>query len=820
MPCLFIISLLAVLVHEPAEPAGPSPSIGVAGVVRDTSGSVVPQARLLLRGPIDREAASDGEGAYSIPGVRAGQYLLIVEKAGFELAQTNVTISNTQVTQDMALRPAPMRQTIEVVDTADIAAEAILKLPGSLHETPRSVTALSAGELRERNVRNIPELLAAVPGMSPNSYRTGGYHFYARGFRMLPEDTRVDGFPGINLGGGYGASLFGIEEAVMLRGPAGLLYGSNNSPGGMINLVTKRPQPVRATRLDLRAGGYQGNGVSLSQRPSVSFDFDSTGAVTRDSRVLYRTLFTTENNNYFTANVRDRNRFANGALTFRLDRLGLYTITPMFQYGKMVRPTGGGVVISPSTSLSTNDGISGPIHLSDLSPLDVNLSAGRQNYYSNQAGFDFRAVPTSRWNFNLAYRYFRNDRHINQWTPQVSTPAQIALLTGRNEVLRTQSKSDAHNRYQNLDANTSYEFRGTSWKSTMQVGAYTRVTGVQSTSLLGPAPSAGSPLNIYTGFALTPLQDAYPPIAFGNRVLTTNWNGYVQNRTTLLNDRLVLALGLGYGQSHPGGAPVRKGEVMPNYSALYNFTRALAVFGSYSTSFNPVDPALENAAGQRNTFDPTTGKNYEVGAKFDLPGRRASATLSFFKNSISNALVQTGINDVNPNGLRYYQMAGSRRGKGIEWTTDVRLVRDVFFNGSVSYTDSIYTGAGPASAASTLAIPGSKAEKTPKWAWTARTDYQRSEGMLAGFGTSFALLWQDQRLGSNGARTYAAPDPLMLPSYLRADVSLSYRLNQHLDWAFNIENLTDRRIFINATTGASIEIAPPRTATIRMSYRF
>jgi outer membrane receptor protein involved in Fe transport len=793
---------------------------GVSGLIRDASGAPVSHARIALRGPLDQEATSGSDGAYAVLGIRPGSYLLVVEKPGFALAQSRLTVPGGEILiHDVVLEPEPLRQIVEVVDSADMAAASILRMPGTLHQTPRALTAVSADELRERNVRSIPELLATIPGMSPNSYRTGGYHFYSRGFRMSPEDTRVDGFPGINLGGGYGASLFGIEEAVMLRGPAGLLYGANGAPGGMVQLITKRPQPVRATRLDLRGGGYQGNQVSLAERPSASVDFDSTGGVTAGQRILYRVLFTAENSNYFTANVLDRNRFANGSLTIRLDKVGLYTITPMFQCGQMLRPAGGGIVISPSTSLTTNDGSFGPIHVRDLSPLAVNLSDGRQKYYSSQAGFDFRAIPSLRWNFQLAYRYFRNDRHINQWTPQVSTPAQIALLTNSNEVLRVQSKSDARNRYQNVDANTSYEFRGSGWKNTVQVGAYTRVTGVRRTSLLGPAPAAAFPIHIYSGRRVA-VEDRYPALAFGNYAYTTNWNGYFQNRAALLDERLVLTLGLGYGQTHPGGAPVRKGNLMPNYSALLNLTASVALFGSYSTSFNPVDPTLENLAGVRGTFDPTTGKNYEFGAKFDLPARRASSTLSFFRNSVSNALVQTGVNDVNVNGLRYYVEAGSRRGKGVEWSGDFRVLRDVFFSGSVSYTDAIYTGAGPASAASTLAIPGSKAEKTPKWAWTARTSYQRSEGKLAGFGASFALLWQDQRLGSNGARTPAAPDPLMLPAYLRADAAVTYRLNRHLDWALNLDNLTDRRIFLNATTGASIEMAPPRAATLRMSYRF
>jgi len=30
----------------------------------------------------------------------------------------------------------------------------------------------------------------------------------------------------------------------------------------------------------------------------------------------------------------------------------------------------------------------------------------------------------------------------------------------------------------------------------------------------------------------------------------------------------------------------------------------------------------------------------------------------------------------------------------------------------------------------------------------------------------------------------------------------------------------NRRIYLNATTGSSIEVAPPRTVTMRIGYRF
>ena len=91
---------------------------------------------------------------------------------------------------------------------------------------------------------------------------------------------------------------------------------------------------------------------------------------------------------------------------------------------------------------------------------------------------------------------------------------------------------------------------------------------------------------------------------------------------------------------------------------------------------------------------------------------------------------------------------------------------------------------------------------------------------MKGFGGGLDVIWQDERLGSNGARTRIAPDPLVLRAFTRVDAALFYRLNEKVDFSLNFENLFDALVFVNASVGSSIEIAAPRNVTFRMGYRF
>jgi iron complex outermembrane receptor protein len=823
------------MVFVPAVSAQVSQSI-LQGIITDENRAIIPEAKIVLRDEkgAKRETVSGADGSFAFKDLAFGKYVLTVEKDGFTAVEREIVLSAIEQNSDLTLAPSAVSESVTIVlDSSEAAVESTLKLPVSIRETPRSITVIGSERIREQNFRQVSDVITYVPGTTPNSYRNGSYHFYSRGYRMSPDDTRLDGFSGINVGsGGFGASMFGIEEAVILRGPASLVYGQTSSPGGFINLISKKPQAQRFTRVDLRGGGYGGRGVSLAERPSFGIDIDTTGAFTKSERVLYRALFTLENMNYFTANTLDRNRYANASVSFKLDEEGRYLLTPSVQYTRYNRPYGGGIVISPSSSLSALapsslpasliDPVNAPINEDDLSPLDVNLFGGRRIEKTGWAGLDFRGVVSEKIRVNAAYRYVSFDTDINSFTPQVNqnSAAQINQLRNQYTVSRIQAKSLTERRYNNFNADASYEWLNNGWwKNTTQIGFYERILDSRTTAAQGAIPSAQSPINIYTGQTLSPLVDNFPPIAFGAWGRDIVWNGFVQNRTSLDNGRWNFTFGLNYGQNKPATGAVRKSDLMPNASVVFNATPELSVYASYSTSFNPVDPDLEDAQGNRGTFAPTLGSNYEIGAKYDLFNRRVSMAFALFQNQIDNALVQSDVGVVNPRNNRFYTPAGTRRARGAELTGEFQVRQDLRISAGVGYLDAIYKGF-PAASAASSPIPNSRAEKSPRWSYNVYTRYDRAEGFLKGFGAGFGLFWQDKRLGSNGARTFNSPDVLVLPAYTRVDSALFYRLNKHVNFALNVENMFNELIYVNASVASSIEIAAPRTMTFRTTFNF
>ncbi len=731
------------------------------------------------------------------------------------LAYSNLDAAEASPSVDASVVNLPR---LEVSESRSPEADRTpLKLPLSLHETPRSVSVIDSARIREQNFRTPVDTFYYTPGIFPNSTARGGYHYISRGFRMSADETRIDGFTGFYVGGGQSSqNLYGVDRVVTLRGPAGLLYGASTLPGGLINIITKKPRAEAVTRLDTTVGTYAGGGVAATDRGSLGFELDSTGPLTRDGRVLYRGIIAGDDSQTYTRGINNQTRYVNGSLTFRLDAEGRNTLTPLVQFAHYNRPHGAAMVISPTTSLSTADGSSGPINRLDLSPLDVNLYGGGRTDDMFVAGFDFRSHPTDPLTLNANYRYIGYETDINQWTPVVTTAAQRAQLAATHTVLRTQAKSAAERASHNGDLNAVYAFSPVdAWKNLVQAGLNARTLRTFTRTGTGPN-TPQSAINIYTGRTADPLADR---LVLGGPVVDTDdvhWNAYLQNQAAFFNERWVFTVGLGYGEQYIGqaaaGARRRRGDVTPNLALVFNLTRQLAFYASESTSYSPADPAQQNFAGQSGVFDPQTGVNHELGLKLDLAERRASLAVALFQTERDNVIVQdTSLGAINRNGQPYYLQQSGQSARGVELSSEAFPTRQWRVNTSFAYIDASYeTG-------TAFADP---VAKTPEYSASLYTRYDFASGALRKVGVSLGAVWQDKRLGGNAARTAAAPDPLVLPSFIRLDGGLFYRLGRHWDFALNIENLLDETIFVDGTTGANLQVAAPRTFTLRVGYTF
>src|ERR1700720_2856657 len=88
----------------------------------DPSGAGIPQARVTLKSSstsVTRSESSDGAGVVVIPGLSAGDYLLIVEAADFSAYRATLTLVVGQIADlRVVMGVNPLREQIDVRETA------------------------------------------------------------------------------------------------------------------------------------------------------------------------------------------------------------------------------------------------------------------------------------------------------------------------------------------------------------------------------------------------------------------------------------------------------------------------------------------------------------------------------------------------------------------------------------------------------------------------------------------------------------------------------------------------------------------------------
>jgi len=172
------------------------------------------------------------------------------------------------------------------------------KTQSPIADTPASVSVVTEDVIKDQNARSVADAVRNVPGVEPGPNPANvsvQEEFTIRGF----ANTLVN-VNGVERRSTGPLSTANIQSIEVLKGPFSVMQGQL-SPGGFINVQTKRPQ--REAAYEVTGGLTQATtGRGTTGRGVV----DATGPITEDETLLYRFIASADGGSSFIDEVAHR----------------------------------------------------------------------------------------------------------------------------------------------------------------------------------------------------------------------------------------------------------------------------------------------------------------------------------------------------------------------------------------------------------------------------------------------------------------------------------------------------------------------------------
>ncbi len=146
-----------------------------------------------------------------------------------------------------------------------------------IKEIPNSVSVLTRQQMDDQNVTTIQEALRYVTGVTSVDYGDGSAYFRARGSQLGIEFDGVPILSGLQYLPQFDLAMY--DRVEVLRGAAGTIDGIGE-PGGVVNLVRKRPQDQFHVSTETQVDTFG----------SVRQEVDVTGPLNKDGTVRGRAV--------------------------------------------------------------------------------------------------------------------------------------------------------------------------------------------------------------------------------------------------------------------------------------------------------------------------------------------------------------------------------------------------------------------------------------------------------------------------------------------------------------------------------------------------
>ncbi len=629
------------------------------------------------------------------------------------------------------------------------------KIDTPLRDIPQAIQVIPQQVLKDQQVTNLGEAVRNVSGVRQvgNSSSRGNNALpNIRGF-LSQGNIITNGLSGDNIDSGF--NFANVERIEVLKGPASVLYGQG-SPGGVVNLVTKKPLAEPYYFIEASAGSYN------SYRSAI----DLSGPLNDSKTVLYRLNVAALTTESFVDFYDEQQYVVAPTFSWQISDRTKFTIAGEYKErskdnGNFGIPFEGSLLPNPNGRIPRNRNPVWP------DPKRTEIS-------KYQASYDLEHRFSENWQLRSAFLFSRvvNDRSL--------------LDAGLTENLRTLDRDYSYNRATsenyNFDTYTVGKFQTGSIGHQLVIG-FNYKWGESSDVGGGGAANQLDLFNpVYGQRIRLGLNDEF---AYADRSQADSYGFYIQDQVTLAeNFKLLLGGRYDIANSRAGAIGEELTEspqeqaFSPRVGIVYQPIEPISLYASYSRSFNPVGGRDFDG----NLFEPEDGTQYEVGVKVDL-NDKLSATLALYDLTKSNVLTE----DLDParRELGFFVQIGEQRSRGIEFDVSGEILPGWNIIANYAFTDAIVTKD------NTLPV-GDEFDNVPKHSASLWTTYEIQSGSLQGlsFGVGVFYVGERQALLPNDSQ-------YILPSYVSTDAAIFYRRDRFRA-ALNFKNLFDLYYFESA----------------------
>jgi iron complex outermembrane receptor protein len=429
------------------------------------------------------------------------------------------------------------------------------------------------------------------------------------------------------------------------------------------------------------------------------------------------------------------------------------------------------------------------------------------------------------WRFNA--RSVRNHDYT-KWYDTVSVLSDLTTLQRRARIGDNHRTSDYFDTMLSIPFDTgSVKHKAllgvTAGQDDLDANRIQFVNGATTGALAKPGPGSLN-INIYNPiYGQSPLHENLPAGTFQHRLtgskpigayatdfltFTENWKGsvgirYAREKQTF--EELTSSVAVLPSRTQTPS------DWYPMAGLLYQPNKQWTYYASYSTSFVPIAPNMQDASGVFS-FEPEKGKQVEIGAKAELWQGRLYATLALFDIEKVNTLALVTCNP----GIAgtCMQPVGAETSRGVELEMDVRPARNWQIVVGYAHVDAKID---KSNSASTAPLVGAQLTNAPKDKAQLWSRYDFGEGEAKGLGLGFGLTYVSEQAGN--LPTAASPKVLKLPSYTVADLALYYRYQKY-DFTLKIGNVFDKVYWDSVgSTLADLSVVPGAPRNVTLSAR-